>query len=95
MREAPLLILDEATAYLDPQNSARIKDAIELLARSRSVLLITHSPELAGIANRTLRLAEGRVVEPPRQSESGPISYRSARPRHTTSPVEAQLGATA
>ncbi len=62
LRDAPLVVLDEPTANLDPVNAARIETAIERLVAGRSALLIAHRPELAALADRTVTLAAGRVA---------------------------------
>ncbi|WP_406433385.1 ATP-binding cassette domain-containing protein [Streptomyces sp. NBC_01589] len=61
LRDTPLLCLDEPTAHLDPDGEARVIGAIKTLARSRTVLLTTHSPALLGIADDIVRLDQGRV----------------------------------
>lgn len=61
LRDTPLLCLDEPTAHLDPDGEARVIGAIQTLARSRTVLLTTHSPALLGIADDIVRLDQGRV----------------------------------
>jgi len=64
LRDAPLLLLDEPVAHLDPITARQIMDVIERLMAGRTVLLVTHrqawsTPELAG---RELRLDQGRLV---------------------------------
>ncbi|WP_405984188.1 ABC transporter ATP-binding protein/permease [Streptomyces sp. NBC_00872] len=61
LRDAPLLCLDEPTAHLDPGAEARVIGAIRTLARSRTVLLTTHSRTLLEIADDVVRLNQGRV----------------------------------
>ncbi|MEW2621446.1 ATP-binding cassette domain-containing protein [Streptomyces sp. NPDC048106] len=61
LRDTPLLCLDEPTAHLDPQGEARVIGAIRTLARTRTVLLTTHSPALLDIADDIVRLDQGRV----------------------------------
>ncbi|WP_432146061.1 ABC transporter ATP-binding protein/permease [Streptomyces sp. bgisy084] len=61
LHDTPLLCLDEPTAHLDPDGEARVIGAIRTLARSRTVLLTTHSPALLGIADDIVRLEQGRV----------------------------------
>jgi thiol reductant ABC exporter CydD subunit len=63
LRDAPLVLLDEPTADLDPANVENVVDAIERLRVARTVLLATHAPELAACADRVLRLDGGRVLE--------------------------------
>jgi ATP-binding cassette, subfamily C, bacterial CydD len=62
---APLVVLDEPTAHLDPESAAAIEDAIARLARGRTVLLITHRAELAARCDRVLELRDGRIVATP------------------------------
>ena len=62
LRDAPLVILDEPLAQLDPDSEAAVLDAIGSLARSRTALAITHRPERLGGAD-VIALDEGRVVE--------------------------------
>ncbi len=64
LRDAPLVVLDEPTADLDPVGAALVHRAIETLCRGRTVLLVAHRPELASTADRVVRLDEGRVVVP-------------------------------
>jgi putative ABC transport system ATP-binding protein len=60
-----LLLADEVTAELDSASAERVLDVILGAARERgvAVLMVTHSPELAGRTERRLRLAGGEVVE--------------------------------
>jgi ATP-binding cassette, subfamily C, bacterial CydD len=64
LREAPLVILDEPTANLDPLSAELVEDAVERLGDGRTVLLIAHRPELAARADRVVLLEAGRIVEP-------------------------------
>ena len=63
LRDAPLLILDEPTANLDEDSGEVVLDALRALARSRTVLLISHRPEPVLLADRVVSLASGRVVD--------------------------------
>jgi ATP-binding cassette subfamily C protein CydD len=62
LADAPLVVLDEPTANLDPANARAIADAVDGLARDRTVLLIAHRPELARRADRVVRLERGRLA---------------------------------
>jgi ATP-binding cassette subfamily C protein len=68
---AKLLILDEATAALDPKNEAAVWATIERLRGRTTVIAISHQPALAGVADRIYRLADGgcTAVETSRCSE--------------------------
>ncbi|GBF03949.1 ABC transporter, CydDC cysteine exporter family, permease/ATP-binding protein CydC [Deinococcus aerius] len=56
LRPAPVLLLDEPTAHLDPANARRLLRAVEERARDRATLLVTHQPELLGPAWRVVGL---------------------------------------
>jgi ATP-binding cassette subfamily C protein CydD len=64
LRDAPLLLLDEPVAHLDPITARQIMDTIERLMAGRTVLLVTHRQAWAagGLAGRELRLDQGRLV---------------------------------
>jgi ATP-binding cassette subfamily C protein CydD len=64
LRDAPLVVLDEPTANLDPESAEIVGDAVERLREGRTVLLIVHRSELAARADRVVRLEAGRVLEP-------------------------------
>ena len=57
LKDAPILILDEATASLDPKTAASIMDVITELMRSRSTLLITHDEKVASMADSIVNLS--------------------------------------
>lgn len=56
LKDAPILILDEATSSLDSSTSAYIREIIITLMKSRSTLLISHDDKFADIADDKLRL---------------------------------------
>ncbi len=64
LRDAPLVLLDEPTADLDPARVALVSAAIERLRPGRTVLLVAHRPEVASQADRIVRLADGRIAAP-------------------------------
>ena len=63
LRDAPLVILDEPTANLDPVSAELVAGAIERLSAGRTVLLAVHRPGLAERADRVVRLVAGQIVE--------------------------------
>ena len=63
VRDAPLVVLDEPTADLDPESAAHVARALAALHGRRTVLLIAHRPELTRFADRVVALAGGRGVE--------------------------------
>ncbi|MGA2014191.1 MAG: thiol reductant ABC exporter subunit CydD [Solirubrobacteraceae bacterium] len=58
-RDAPLVILDEPTADLDPRSVAVVGRAVRRLQMGRTMLLIAHRPELVDTADRVIRLIDG------------------------------------
>jgi ATP-binding cassette, subfamily C, bacterial CydD len=62
LRDAPLVVLDEPTADLDPESAALVARAVERLRAGRTMLLIAHRPELVERADRIVALEDGRVA---------------------------------
>jgi ATP-binding cassette, subfamily C, bacterial CydD len=65
LRDAPLLVLDEPTADLDPAGVALVGDALERLRFGRTVLVIAHRSELVRLADRVVRLERGSALAEP------------------------------
>jgi ATP-binding cassette subfamily C protein CydD len=63
LRDAPFVILDEATSHLDAASEEAIAQAVERLVRRRTVLVISHRLRLAATADTVVVLADGRAVE--------------------------------
>ena len=61
--DAPLVILDEATANLDPESEAQIQASLERLLVGRSALIIAHRLHTVRSADRIVVLDQGRVAE--------------------------------
>ncbi|MBV9096129.1 MAG: ATP-binding cassette domain-containing protein, partial [Streptosporangiaceae bacterium] len=62
LRDAPLLLLDEPAAHLDPVTAGEILGALQTALAERTVVLVSHGPGLAGPATRTITLDYGVVV---------------------------------
>ena len=62
LRDAPLVLLDEPTADLDPASAELVAQAIDRLRAGRTMLLIAHRPELARRADRLVRLERGQAL---------------------------------
>jgi ABC-type multidrug transport system fused ATPase/permease subunit len=63
LRDAPILVLDEATSSLDSESEALIQEALERLTARRTTLVIAHRLSTVRRADRILVLDEGRIVE--------------------------------
>jgi ATP-binding cassette subfamily C protein CydCD len=63
LKDAPILILDEATSHLDAVSEKAVRGALDLLARSRTTLVITHRLYTVRNAHRIIVLEDGRVAE--------------------------------
>ncbi|MCS7003317.1 MAG: ATP-binding cassette domain-containing protein, partial [Dehalococcoidia bacterium] len=62
LKNAPVLVLDEATSNLDTENEQLIREAIARLAQGRTVLVIAHRLSTVSAADRVVMLDGGRVV---------------------------------
>jgi thiol reductant ABC exporter CydD subunit len=63
LKDAPVLVLDEPTAHLDPESESAVVEAIEELRHGRTVLLIGHRLATVAAADRVAVVVAGRVVE--------------------------------
>jgi ATP-binding cassette, subfamily C, bacterial CydD len=62
LKNAPLLLLDEPTAHLDPATEQEVLDSLRRLALGRTVILASHSSAAHGFAGRRLDLRDGKVA---------------------------------
>jgi ABC-type multidrug transport system fused ATPase/permease subunit len=65
LRDAPVVVLDEFTANLDDRTEAELLEAIGDLLRGRTALVIAHRERTAAMADRAVRLVDGRAVAVP------------------------------
>ena len=63
LKNAPILILDEATAFADPENEALVQRAFERLSKGKTVIMIAHRLTTIKNADRIFVLREGQVEE--------------------------------
>jgi ATP-binding cassette subfamily C protein CydD len=87
LKDAPLLILDEATSHLDSENEALVLDALNRLSVGRTVLIIAHRLNLVRDADLIVVMHQGRIVE------SGPSKVLSAQDAELRQLVAAHNGA--
>jgi ATP-binding cassette subfamily B protein len=69
LKNAPIIILDEATAFIDPENEAQIQQAINALIQDKTLLIIAHRLSTIAEADRIVVLNEGRIVGSGRHHE--------------------------
>ncbi len=63
LKDAPIVLLDEATASLDPENEAEIQRAIDRLVQGRTVIAVAHRLKTVRNADLIAVLEDGRIVE--------------------------------
>ncbi|GBR10803.1 thiol reductant ABC exporter subunit CydD [Asaia siamensis] len=64
LKDAPLLLLDEPTAHLDPETEAGIIEALRRLSEGRTVILSAHSQAMKALGTKSLKLDLSASVEP-------------------------------
>mgnify|MGYP001814614116 CR=1 FL=1 len=78
LREAPLVVLDEPSANLDPETAASVDDAIVRLTSDVTSIAIVHRPGLVSRADRRICLANGRVVGDDRRPQGAAAAPQAA-----------------
>ena len=63
LKNAPIVILDEATSFTDPENEAKIQEAIAELTRGKTLLVIAHRLSTVQNSNAIMVLEHGRIIE--------------------------------
>ena len=69
LKDAPIIILDEATANVDPENEDRLQQAIEALTRDKTILMIAHRLKTVRNADQILVLDAGNIVQQGKHEE--------------------------
>lgn len=62
LRDTPIVILDEATAYADAENEAKIQQAFARLAKNKTVLIIAHRLKTVETADQIIVMKDGRLI---------------------------------
>lgn len=61
--DTPILLADEPTGSLDKKTSSEIMDCFEEISREKTIILITHDPDIAKRCKRIVRIEDGRLTE--------------------------------
>ena len=69
LKNAPIILLDEATASLDPENEEAVQKAISNLIQSKTVIVVAHRLNNVVAADKIVVLQEGRIVEQGKHEE--------------------------
>ena len=69
LKDAPILILDEATSSLDTESEMLVQKALENLMKGRTTFVIAHRLSTIDYANRIVVIVDGRIVEEGKQEE--------------------------
>ena len=69
IKEAPIIILDEATANVDPENEEALMQAIQALTRDKTIIMIAHRLKTVEHADQIIVLNQGRIVEQGKHQE--------------------------
>ena len=93
VRDAPLLILDEPTADFDAESAAVVTAAIGEAREGRAVLVIEHRPALARLADRVVRLRDGKTVTETAGADGAGTRPGTGAPGDTTAPGAAGASA--
>jgi ABC-type multidrug transport system fused ATPase/permease subunit len=89
LRDPPIVLLDEPTAGLDPESEAEVLTGLDALVRGRTVVLFTHSIDLARVGERAVVLVKGEVVDdgPPAEVLDRPVPFAPLGARPSPVPV--------
>lgn len=69
MKDAPIIILDEATANVDPENEKDLVEAIDALTKEKTILMIAHRLKTVRNADKILVVDKGQIVEQGKHDE--------------------------
>ena len=69
MKDAPIIILDEATANVDPENEKELTEAIENLTKQKTIIMIAHRLKTVRNADQIIVVDKGKIVQQGRHEE--------------------------
>ncbi len=62
LKDAPIIVLDEATAFIDPENEQKMNEAIASIIRNKTVLVIAHKLSSIVTADKIVVLRQGKIA---------------------------------
>ena len=69
LKDAPIILLDEATASLDPENEIYIQQAMQELVKEKTVVVIAHKLQTMRNADKIIVMENGHITEEGKHSE--------------------------
>ncbi len=63
MKDSPIIILDEATANVDPENEAELTEAIEALTKEKTIIMIAHRLKTVRNADQIIVISDGKIED--------------------------------
>ena len=63
LKDAPIIILDEATASIDPENEDKLQQAVQTLTHDKTIIMIAHRLKTVKKADQILVLNNGGIVQ--------------------------------
>ena len=63
MKDAPIIILDEATANVDPENEKELMEAIDALTKEKTIIMIAHRLKTVRNADQIVVIDKGKIVQ--------------------------------
>lgn len=94
LKDAPILILDEATAFADPDNESKVQEAFAELSKGKTLIMIAHRLSTVMNADKIYVMDDGRLIESGRHEELMEMNglYKQMFDEYTRS-VEWKVGA--
>lgn len=89
LRDAPIVVLDEATTGLDPETANGVREALRTLSEGRTTFIITHDPRDVADCDKVLWIADGTIVDRGKPEEiwsRHTEPHRGAEPLTTSGP---------
>lgn len=79
LKDAPIILLDEATAYADPENEGKILDSFSHLCKSKTVIVIAHRLSTIVNADQIFFIDKGKIIEKGKHTNLLKLQNRYAR----------------